>query len=355
MKKFLLIILFVSFVFISLLNSLTLNCIKAQGYPLYKQVEKREISEFKKTYDTRQRYYLSMSKDDKYQLTTERRINPQTGFTENYVTLNDESGTLLWTMKEMNEIGWDRKFFTSSKGITAIYQYDIANSLVWIDKEGNVLKRMELQEMQTVNPIILKDGEIWLIQTEYDAVNYGIIDDVPNLTSLIFCDSNGNVLNEIDLKYGKLSDFAISKNNNYIMYSCENIVGYQYRSYLLNFNGSIIKEYEGKSLSYFGDFSEKGDIYVNGGSRSYIIDVSTGEFITSYKTHGRSAVSNKEIGILAVLDFGELRIINYKTKKLLFHKKFDIGSDPNYLEITGDGKEVIVVTKDHLYTFRMKN
>ena len=362
MKKLLLIMFFVSIVSIGYLNSiqiLTNNWDRAPGYPLYKQVEKREISEFNKTSDIRKTRYFKVSNDDKYQHTTERRINPQTGFKENYVTLTDESGAVLWTMKERNELGWDRKFFTSSKGITAIYQYDIANSLVWIDNKGNVLNRMELQEMQTVRPVNLKNGEIWLIQTEYDAVNYGVIDDVPNLTSLIFCDGNGNMLNEIDLKHTNLIDeMALSKNNNYIMYSCYSDMHNpktktQYQSLLIKFDGTIIREYD-KALGRGGDFSEKGDIYVNGGSRSYVIDVSTGKFLASYRAHSRSAVANKGTGIVAVLDFYDLRVINYKTKKLLFHKKFDVYPEPKYLEITGDAKEVIVVTKDHLYTFRMK-
>lgn len=364
MKKLLIIVVFVSIVFISLLDSLqilTNNWSRASGYPLYELVEEREISEFNKMKDTRQMATFHVNEDERYLLTKENRKNAMTGFNEEFVTLTDENGSPLWSMKGKNESGWKRKFYTSSKGITLIYHYDSISSYAWIDKDSKILNSFKLEEMQTAYPQTLKNGEIWLFQTEYDFYNFGTNPkEIQNLTSLIFFDNRGNVVNEIDLKYNSLAnDFTVSKNENYLVYTCENIRsnsndGFQICSYLLNFDGSVIKEYEGKALTFNGDFSDNEDVYVDRGSKSYIIDVTTGDIMATYSTQGRSVVADKETGILAVLDHGELRIINYKTKQVLFHERFEGYPHPTYLEITGDAKEVIVITKDHQYTFRMK-
>lgn len=362
MKKLLLILLFVSFVFMSLLNSLNINCIKAQGYPLYEQVEKEELTDFNKHYYKRKSQGFSETHEITYKFETETRRDSQNFVDKKYVTLKDENGNVLWTMESSmgtsDEYGASRTFYVSSTGITAIRDY--RNSIFWVDKQGNELNRLELKDKQTAYATTLKDGEIWLIQTEYNSWDYSELRETPNLASLIFCDRTGNILNTIDLKYANIeNDKAVSKSENYIIYSCfkkvymKTYMKTENYSYLLRYDGTIIKEYDGKVIAN-GTYSENEDIYVDKGSSSEIIDVITGEVITSYKTHGRSAVANKETGIVAVLDFDILRVINYKSNILLFHKKFDVYPYPKYLEITGDGKEVIVVTKDHLYTFRMK-
>jgi len=109
MKKLLLIILFVSFVFTSLLDSLTLNCIKAKGYPLYEQVRKEELSDTAENYYKRKRQGLSITPDENYKYVPEIRRNLQTDIDEKYVTLKDESGSVLWSMKSTNE--YDEKDF----------------------------------------------------------------------------------------------------------------------------------------------------------------------------------------------------------------------------------------------------
>ena len=368
MKKVLLIMLFVSFVFMGLLYSLTLNCIKAQGYPLYEQVGKEELTDTEKNYYKRKRQGFSITPDNKYKLVPETRRNPQTDIDEKYVTLKDESGSVLWSMESTNEYEERRTFYGSSSGITAVRDYNSTNSFFWVDKQGNELNRLELKDNQTAYvATTLKDGEIWMIQTKFYLREWQFdegpdenLDVHPNLSSLIFCDRNGNVLNTIDLKYANiLCDKTISNDEDYIMYSCyknihlENQTVREYQSYLIKYDGSIIKEFDGNVFAN-GSFSEKEDIYVAFVSTSRIIDVATGDFLASYRAHSRSAVANKETRIVAVLDFYDLYVINYKTKKLLFKKTFDVYPKPKYLEITGDAKEIIVVTNDHLYTFRMK-
>jgi hypothetical protein len=312
---------------------------------MYELVEEHELTEDEKYYYTRKRQNLAVNIERKYKYTTEKRKNPKTNIEEKYVILQDENETVLWTMKEKNEYRQSRTFSTSPKGITAICNYDTTNSLVWIDKQGKIINRLKLQKYQAAYPTTLKDGEIWLIQTEFDHWNIEINpEEIPNLASLIFCDSYGNILNKIELKYANLyHETAVSKSYDYIMYVCHNYIKLktnlwsEYHSYLLKYDGTIIKEYDGNYvLALNGTFSEKEDVYVGGGGS------------TSY------TIANKETGIVAVMDFGDLRVINYKTKELLFHKKFDIYPRPKYLEISGDGKEVIVVTKDHRYKFRMK-
>lgn len=352
--------LFVSIVSIGYLNSiqsLTNNWDRTPRYPLYIQVEEKEISDYDKKYDTTS-IHLSHKKNDNYSLIKESRKNLQNSFNESFITLNNIDGTALWSMKVINQIGVEREFFTSSKGITVIRYYDDMNSIVWVDDQGEILNRMEFQNNLSTEPKSIKNGEIWIIQRIPGLYEY--IPE-PNVnSSLIFCDSRGNELNRINLKYLELNDeMAISESENYLMVYCHDgildpTIKRQYQSYLIKHDGTIIKEYKGKALGYGGDFSENEDIYVSRGKRDYIIDVTSGEIITSFEAHGRTVVANKETGIIAALDFGELRVINYKTKKLLFYKKFDVYPRPEYVEITGDGKKVIVVTKDHLYTFRMK-
>ena len=338
---------------------------RCEKYPLYEQVEKHELSEDEKHYYTRKRQGLSLKQEqkNKYNFTSEKRNNPKTNREEKYIILQDENETVLWSMKEKNEYRQSRTFIVSIKGITAICDYDTTNSLVWVDKQCNIINRLKLQKYQAAYPTTLKDGEIWLIQTEYDHWNIEInLEEMPNLASLIFCDSYGNILNKIELKYANLFyETAVSKSYDYIMYVCHKVLDMRnyrtsvFQSYLFKYDGSIIKEYEGNyCLAFKGTFSEKEDVYVCGGSVDYIIDLPTGEFITSFKINGISAVANKETGIVANLDFGDFRVINYKTKKLLFHYKFDIYPRPKYLEISGDGKEVIVITKDHRYKYRSK-
>ncbi|MDA3814025.1 MAG: hypothetical protein PF570_07215 [Candidatus Cloacimonetes bacterium] len=367
MKKLMLILFFVSTVFISLLDSiqiLTNNWDKAQGYPLYEQVNKKEFTDTEEKYYKRKIQGFSETPEINYKFEPETRRNPQTNIEENYITFKDDNGSVLWTMESSigtsDEYGASRTFYGSSSGITAIRDY--VNSIFWVDKHGNELNRLELEDKQTAYITTLKDGEIWLIQTEYNSWDYSELRETPNLASLIFCDRTGNILNTIDLKYANLhNEKKLSKSEDYIMFSCykneyrPNQVWQQHHSYIIKYDGSILKEYEDDGVWLMnGSFSENEDIYVTNGGTDFIIDLQTGDIVSSYKTHGRSAIANKETQIVAVLDFYALRIINYKTKKLLFHKKFDVYPKPQYLEITGDGKEVIVVTKDHLYTFRMK-
>ncbi len=335
---------------------------RCEKYPLYEQVEKHELSEDEKHYYTRKRQGLSVKQKNKYKFTSEKRNNPKTNREEKYVILQDEDETVLWSMKEKNEYRQSRTFIISLKGITAICNYDKTNSLVWVDKQGNIINRLKLQKYQAAYPTTIKDSEIWLIQTEFDHFNIEAPRELPNLASLIFCDSYGNILNKIELKYANLyNEMTLSESNDYFIYVCYKVLDMgnyrtsEFQSYLFKYDGSIIKEYpDDIALVSGGYFSEKEDVYVDKGSTSRIIDLPTGEFITSFKTHGRSAVANKETGIVAILDFGDFRVINYKTKELLFHYKFEIYPRPKYLEISGDGKEVIVLTKDHRYKYRKK-
>ncbi|MBT3756075.1 MAG: hypothetical protein HOG24_07335 [Candidatus Cloacimonetes bacterium] len=358
MKKLLFIVVFVSIVFVSLLNSLqmlTQNWSKPLGYPFYELVEKKEVTNYPQKRDNMGAYFST--KQDNYITTTEIRRSPQNGRNESFVTLKDASGKALWSIKELNESNWQREFFTSSKGVTFIRSYNDSKSIAWVDTHGEVINRMEFDNNLTSNPILIGKEDNWIIQREP-----GRYDDSPDSnvnSSLIFCDSNGNVLNEVVMKYPMLyNDFAVSENDNYIIFSCTTFdnsnIGSKFRSYLLNFDGTIIKEYEGKVLSYLGDFSENEDVYVSTGRRYYVVDIETTEIITSFKAHSRAAIANKETGIIAVLDYDNLRIVNYETKRLLFHETFDVYPVPSYVEISGDAKEVIVITKSHQYTFRMK-
>ncbi len=365
MKKLLLIMIFVSVVFMSLLDSLNINCIKAQRYPLYEQVGKEELTDAKKHYYKIKRQNPSYKVDHNYSFETETRRDSPNYVDKKYVTLKDEDGTTLWTMEATlgtsDEHIAKRGFWYSPSGITAIRDYaDSTGSMFWIDKHGNELNRIGLKNMQTASAVPLKDGEFWMIQTRYNWRDFGDSRERPNLASLIFCDRVGNILNTIDLKYANIyNNKTFSKSEDYIMCSCyknihlENQTVREYQSYLIKYDGTIIKEFDGYAFAN-GSFSENEDMYIAFASTRRIIDVDTGEFIATFKTHGRSAIANKEIGFVAVLDYGVLRIINYKANILLFHKKFDVYPYPKYVEITGDGKEVIVVTEDHLYTFRLK-
>ncbi|MBT3756146.1 MAG: hypothetical protein HOG24_07710, partial [Candidatus Cloacimonetes bacterium] len=271
--------------------------------------------------------------------------------------LSDVDGTSLWTMKALNESNWRREFFTSFKGITAILGYDKSNSIVWVDEQGELINRLEFQNRLVTEPKTIKNGEIWIIQR---IPGYEYIPEPNVKSSLTFCDSRGNVINKVELKYLVLdNEIAISKSEDYLIYSCEDIRrtskdSFQYCSYLLNYDGSVIKEFEDIMLTFGGDFSDNEDVYVDRGSKSYIVDIATGNIMGTYSTQGRSVVANKETGILAVLDHGVLRIINYKTKQVLFQERFEGYPHPTYLEITGDAKEVIATSKNHQYTFRMK-
>ena len=365
MKKLLLILLFVSFVFINFLNSVPELCnnwtvlSNSSDYPKYEEVGKLEITEAQKHDYKRKRQGLSVTTGHNYKFVPETRRNTHTNIEEKYVTFKDESGSILWSMESTNADRASRTFYGSSTGITAICDYNMRNSIFWVDKQGNELNRLELKDQQTAYINTLKDGEIWMIETEFDIWSYEKPQELPNLASLIFCDRTGNVLNTIDLKYANLYNHkAVSKSNDYIMYSCYKDIDLghyktsEYYTYLLKNDGTIIKEYEGNVIAN-GTFSENEDLYIDKGSSSEIVNIATGEIITKFKTQN-TVVANKETEIVAVLDFGELRIINYKTKKVLFYKRFDIYPRPEYLEITGDGKEVVVVTEDHLYTFRIK-
>ena len=358
MKKLLFIVVFVSMIFISLLNSLGLKCQKAQGYPLYEQVGKEEVSDYKKKHDRRGAYFST--KQNSYHLLEENKIVESSKYPQKFVTLNNKNGTALWTMKAYNQKGFERDFFVSSKGVTFIRNYEDWKSIAWVDIHGEVINRMEFTNNLTSDPILIGKEDHWIIKREPDYREFDESYDFNAKSSLIFCDGNGNVLNEVVMKYASLhNDFTISENDNYIMYYCRtygvsSYVKNDYHSYLLNFDGSIIKEYEGKALTKFGDFSENEDVHVSSGRSSYIVDIETGDIISAFRTHGRSVVANKETGIVALIDFDDLRILNYETKRLLFHKRFELDSRANYLEISGDAKEVIVITKDHQYTFRMK-
>ncbi|MEA2096404.1 MAG: hypothetical protein U9P73_06905 [Candidatus Cloacimonadota bacterium] len=367
MKKLLLLMSFVFFVFINFLNSVPELCNNwtvlsySSDYPKYEEVGKLELTEAQKHDYKRKRQGLSVTSDHNYKFVSETRRNPQTNFEEQYVTFKDESGNVLWSMESTNEDRVSRRFYVSSIGITAICDYNMKNSLFWVDKQGNELNRLELKDQQTAYASTLKDGEIWMIETGFDIWSYEEPRELPNLASLIFCDRHGKILNSINLKYAKPYHMkAVSKSNNSIIFTCYQDIyngnedfTRDYYSYLLKHNGKIIKEYEGKVIAN-GIFSEDEDLYIDKGSSSDIIDVATGELIISFKTHGRSAVANKDTKLIAVLDYENLRVINYQTKEILFHKKIDVYPYPDYLEITGDGKEILVVTKDYLYTFRMK-
>ena len=348
---------------------------------MYEQVEKKELTETQKQVYYRKRYgYTVTLENNNYKLVSETKKNHQTDIEKKYTTLIDSSGNVSWTMEssrksETNKYLEEQRYFYSSQtGITAIRDYNSTNSFFWVDKQGNELNRFELKDNQTAYVITtLKDGEIWMIQTkfhlrewEYDKESQEgsreRLHEYPNLSSLIFCDRNGNVLNKIDMKYAQIhNEKTISKSEDYIMYTCykniqkPNQIWPQHHSYIIKYDGSILKEYEDDGVWLInGSFSDNEDIYVTRGGTDFILDLPTGDIIASYETHGRSAVADKEIGIMAVLDFGTLRIINYKSNILLFYKNFDVYPKPGYVEITGDGKEVIVVTKEYLYTFRMK-
>ena len=77
------------------------------------------------------------------------------------------------------------------------------------------------QKYQATYPTTLKQGEIWLIQTEFDSYEYEDPFELPKLASLIFCDSYGNKFKQIDLKYPNLyNEMTRNESNDYIMYSC---------------------------------------------------------------------------------------------------------------------------------------
>ena len=213
-----------------------------------------------------------------------------------------------------------------------------------------------MEEYKTISSPALADGEYWMISSVFD--NDEILpSDVknPDQSRLYFFDSTGNLLNQIDLKYNKIrQDMSVSDDGDLVMFTCYKdwTKGRKLKySYYLRSNGTIVKEYEDLPIGS-GKFSEDNSLYKI--VDSAIMDTETGDIISNIPGQGPAGISNKGANILAVYDSFNLRIINFETKELLYFKRFEYPG-PNYIEVSGDGKEVIITMNNSFQKYRLKS
>jgi len=324
-----------------------------KNYPLYEVISQEKLTSAERINYYNKTYQYSPKIETDYTIRMEKIRDQKTGMMKKYVTLVDSSGIECWTKYSESE---HPQLYVAQNNISVFTSYDNWNSVVWFDKKGNELNRINFDNDEIIaRARPLKNGEYWIITTDFDN-NFEIQSNNKNLLSLIFTDKFGNILNKINLKYPNYGTYStISRSEEYLMMSCtEGQAGkrdYKYYSYFLKANGTIVKEYN--KLISRGYFSDNETIYISNGK---IMDVSTGEFITSFISHGSCKSANKGIPVFVSSEGNVLRIVDYEKKELLFYKEFKYGEKPceiEYVEISGDGKTIKALARGRLYKFEL--
>lgn len=279
---------------------------------------------------------------------------------EKNLFFKDKNGSILWSLTKSLQYGYEDEisYNVSPKGIALISGYKAMNVLTWVNKVGKILHNLEIDPTHGYNSKSIDGGSKWIIKSEFD---FGIEQSESNISKarLIFTTSNGQLLNDIDVKYTNFTNnISISLDNKFIFTTCYEFDDNQKQkvySYLLDSNGTILKEYPDKSASY-GYFSPDNSIYLSSYGICYIIDMSNFEVITSFKSRGPAYPANKDTGLMAVREGSTLRIINYNTKRLLFQINYSTDTRVNdiiHVDISGDGEVVQVITYGNiLYTYQ---
>jgi hypothetical protein len=253
----------------------------------------------------------------------------------------------------------EETFEVVQNGISKIIHGGNNYTISWKDSARNELNRHHFEKGKQITPISFTNGNLIVIAhfNEYqsDETPISWVEN-PKQSKLYFFDNIGNLLNQINLKYHLVYDeFKINEDvDRLFLTSYEKAPRYQTsaHSYLMKSDGTVIAEYVGIGAT-FGKFSEDGSYYLVNTTTKYLIDTDSGDIVTTYKTNEPSAVSDKNVNILAVFESGTLRIVNLKTKQLLFSKYFELPS-PNYIEVTGDGNEVIFTRKNSIFKIQNK-
>lgn len=327
----------------------------ASNYPMYELVDEHDLTD-QETSILRAKKHPSFRETKDYKFKEEEKIDTR-GFPQLFFTLRDKDGNEFWSMPAY-EKGICRAFAVAKNGISVIHEFSDSTKIIWLDTHGNILNSFVIEKNKSTWRTPIKDGEYWMVYSFYNKYDETIFkSDVenPDQSRLYFFDSAGNLLNQVLLKYKeRYSETTYSKNDDMIMFTCyEDLPRYQkkYHSYYFRFDGSIIGEYENRILGE-GKFSEDESLFL--AFSNVVVDTETGEMLIYFRSGGPSVISNQKESILASNDMGAFHIVNLKTKEVLFYKGFPY-PDPKYIEISGDGKEVIVLHQKKFYKFRMKS
>jgi len=184
---------------------------KCENYPRYELVEQGTIEEYQRN-KTKKIFDFNLKS---------KKIKRQDGsnLEDEIVTLYDKSGKSYWSLNLRKNYDQSRIFSNANNGITAVASYDKSNEVVWMDENGEIINRLELEEYQLGIPTPLKEGEYWLIKTIFNSMVFEENPEIEekNLSGIIICDSFGRKLRKIKLKYKEFGRMDISKNQNYIM------------------------------------------------------------------------------------------------------------------------------------------
>ena len=329
---------------------------KPNNYPLYEMVDKHQMEPDEKLKYTQKRQKIYRDKKEiNYEYKESYKTNSDTGNKEKYYTLYDVNGNELWSISAGGYYTY-KTATTAPNGISLVSKYDENCSLAWLDLQGNVLNKFPVEKFKNISPRALADGEYWMVSSVFDndEIPKNNVEN-PDQSRLYFFDSTGNLLNQIDLKYKKLfREMTVSDDEKLIMFTCYKdwTKGRSlYYSYYMKSNGTIIKEYDNLHIGD-GRFSEDNSLYK---IVDYaIMDAESGNIISNIPGQGPSATSNKGANILAIYDSHDLRIINFETKELLYEKRFKYPG-PNYIEVSGDGKEIILTMRNSFQKYRLKS
>lgn len=292
----------------------------------------------------------------KYYTKSEYHPDDKSGFNKEHLALYNPQGQKYWSKEKKEDYG----FIVAAKTDVAVFiNYDNINSVVWFDKSGSELNRIDFEDKNIVSKAKpLKNGKYWVIITEIsdDPINPKTIDKETNLLSLIFTDGRGNILSQNKLKYPNLLyTVTINESNETLMCcSVENFNNGREKvySYLFKYDGKLIKEFADKNITG-GLFSEDNKLYF---AVRRLYDMTTNEFITYLPAMGDCMPANKGVDILVASEWDDLRIINYKTKELYFYKEFDndkTANDVGSINISGDGTIVRAIVGEYLYTYEL--
>jgi len=324
-----------------------------EQYPLYKQVSKKKLSEGELIHFNRISREFSIKMQNPIVLEYDKKVNNSSGLIETTAHLYDNSGRHLWSKENIDR---NDQVYLNSSNIALLINYDNGYKATWFNQSGTRINCIEFEYPGLYFTVSsLKNDTNWMIKKDFDKSYEGQI--IKNdLLSLIFTDKFGNQLNTINMKYPEFGyDHSISKSGDYLFVSCMGVDNgeYEYMTYLLRPDGTIIREFENEFISS-GFFSEDESIYICHSTYNKVIDISSAKIITSYRGHGPCKPANKEHSVLVSGEYDDVRIIDYSTNKLLFHKNFsegNINTEVKFVDISGDAKTVKAISNGYLYTF----